>query len=96
VHAQVIIRVLDSERTVKLRQISTNAYEVEFKNGIKVLFSYSDVVAAYDSKLKLGMRSKALKSKTTAWHAQKWLASMNCSAITEVPQAMLDNVVGSE
>ena len=81
---------------MKLRQLSTNAYEVEFKNGIKVLFSYNDVVAAYDSKLKLGMRSESIRSKTSGWHVKSWLDTLETSAVTDVPQDMLDRIVGGE
>lgn len=74
---------------MKLRQIGSNMTELEF-DGVDVLFSYETPVAAYVVGRGF-LRTDQHYSATTTRHINRWL---NGVAAEEVPQSVIDSLVG--
>jgi hypothetical protein len=77
-----------------LRQIGPHETEVQFNNGVLILFSYTGPVAAYKPGLG-ALRTSKFHSRTSARHMRDWFTGHGWLTVTEVPQEFIDNIVGS-
>jgi len=73
---------------MKLNPIGSNCNEVEFSNGVTVLFSYKTPVAA-QTEDGLFVRTDKHWSATTSRHISKWLAGASAEL---KPQSYFDGL----
>jgi hypothetical protein len=79
---------------MKLKQISTNAYEVTFKDGTIVLFSYTDAVAAYKPAIGF-MKVDGDLTPATRRHVRDWLYAKDADNVVLIQRDAMDNLVGA-
>ena len=87
---------------MKLRNIASNMTEIEFKNGVTILYSYKTPVAGFNPDhpdgVKGQFKTSTHYSATTTRHINKYFrGEWNMDAKTEVPevsQDFIDELVG--
>lgn len=68
------------------KKIGPNAYEIQFADGLLILFSYGEPVAARSHAGAHGAAVKTDKyfSRTTSGHIKKWLDGAPCAVLPHV------------
>lgn len=74
---------------MKLNPIKANMTELEFTNGLRVLFSYKTPVAICNTSGEY-MKTSKKWSQTTSRHINKWLDGRQAQ---EMPQEFFDGVM---
>jgi hypothetical protein len=77
---------------MKLRRITGNCVELTSSDGAKLLFSYSDVVAAYHPALGW-MKSADELTKSSQWSVRQWLDEQDAENVQSVSQSVLDTLL---
>jgi hypothetical protein len=80
---------------MKLRKITGECRELTFRNGVKVLFSYADVVAAFDP-VRGWMKTSKQLTAASRYSVREWLHEQDAENVVEVEQDVLDTLIGAE
>ena len=78
---------------MKLRQLGSNKTEVEFSDGITVLFSYETPVAMQDANGYF-FKTEDFWSVTTSRHINQWLKSKGADYCDTLTQSYINAVAG--
>lgn len=78
---------------MKLRQLGSNKTEVEFSDGITVLFSYETPVAMQDANGYF-FKTEDFWSVTTSKHINQWLKSKGADSCDTLTQSYINAVAG--
>jgi hypothetical protein len=80
------------ESIMKLQRIHSNAHVLSLQNGVRVLFSYADPVAAYVPGTGW-MKTVEEISKSSQWVVSNWLHEQDAENVVLVPQDTLDTLL---